>query len=208
LTEGKGFVGGNSSSLMAYLKEKCSKSLDGDIKVCYCGDEMIGDIWIPRLFCDWSTVAVVEELERLERHQEDAKAFRSLHSLSEKATDASHSSPHFDNFFYPAEDKVSFWCHLIHHHSCAYTPCLTRFAAFKPTHQFKTHLSPKVPSKLSAHNAADDLVGLSYHLKYHDKDALPVYPSAQAVANSIRYKNSLRASPLTPATEYYQLRRS
>lgn len=28
--------------------------------MCYFGDEMVGDIWIPRLFADWSTVAIVE----------------------------------------------------------------------------------------------------------------------------------------------------
>jgi len=43
------------------------------------------------------------ELESLENTQEDAAHFRAAYpSLTERITDASHSSPLFDSFFYPA----------------------------------------------------------------------------------------------------------
>ncbi len=58
------YSGGNVFQLMQSLMPDKSK-------ICYFGDDLLSDLMGQKEHCDWYTVAVVEELQPLEKEQHD-----------------------------------------------------------------------------------------------------------------------------------------
>ncbi|CAB3994135.1 Hypothetical predicted protein [Paramuricea clavata] len=60
LEDGKDYAKGNSTQLEKYLAKLSGKT---DMKVLFCGDSLLSDVYPPRYFSNWQTVALLEELE-------------------------------------------------------------------------------------------------------------------------------------------------
>ncbi|XP_046849682.1 5'-nucleotidase domain-containing protein 1-like [Xenia sp. Carnegie-2017] len=60
LTESGNYALGSSSKLQKYLEQLCGKE---DIKILFCGDSLLSDVYPPNNFSKWQTVALLEELE-------------------------------------------------------------------------------------------------------------------------------------------------
>lgn len=111
-------------------------------------------------------------------------------------------------FFSFTDDDVSFFLHLMHHHSCLYTSCLTRLAHHKPSHIFKSHGRTKHSTSLVTD---EEFVPLNHFLDYADREPRPVYPTVRcyllisflfvshmevrSLISSIEYRHSLRGLP-------------
>ena len=56
----KYYAKGNSTQLQKYLAKLSDKT---DMKVLFCGDSFISDVYPPKYFANWQTVALLEELD-------------------------------------------------------------------------------------------------------------------------------------------------
>eukprot|EP01128_Nolandella_sp_AFSM9_P012527 TRINITY_DN9367_c0_g1_i1.p1 TRINITY_DN9367_c0_g1~~TRINITY_DN9367_c0_g1_i1.p1 ORF type:complete len:385 (+),score=82.41 TRINITY_DN9367_c0_g1_i1:511-1665(+) len=191
------YYGGNNKDLTDFfISVQSSSSLSPSPSlpattspsVCYVGDELVGDVWIPKQFCNWATVAIVEELESLEH---SLGLFSDLRSHSTLTT-ASHISRGFSSFFHPGSEStdVSFFLHLMHHHSDHYTSCLTKLSQFSPSHLFLTHAGDS--SQVTFDDPSSSASQLSHILEYVDTESLPLYPTLAIVQKAVDYRIAQR----------------
>lgn len=104
--QGGEYYGGNNSDLLDFFRLVSNVEVP---KVCYFGDELVGDVWIPRQFCNWSVVAIVEgtvyhsiipQIAELESLENELGLYPDFNDLPALSTKAHHKSDKFSSFFY------------------------------------------------------------------------------------------------------------
>ncbi|KAL6055019.1 5'-nucleotidase [Balamuthia mandrillaris] len=148
------FYGGNAKVLLDFMRKEDEKNNrharkqgeDYHPKVLYFGDHLQYDVCIPLKF-GWHTVAIVEELEELEKLQ--GLEFPSDHTPYLHDAENHPWSRHLDDNAYwgsyffcdgdgdgDAKKRDSFWCQHIKQGATLYVPSLERFSCFSPDHTF------------------------------------------------------------------------
>lgn len=117
LNLGSEYYGGNIKHLNNFIGEKS--------RVIYFGDDLFGDICIPKHYANWNTVAIVEELQALEIEKK---------WLGQKAkkitTTALLNADGWGNYFYTQEGNLSFWGSIIYHCADIAIPSVQRLLSF------------------------------------------------------------------------------
>lgn len=136
LQEGKIYTGGNLKHLNEFFGPKAT--------VIYVGDDLVSDVFVQNYYSKWHTIAIVEELERLEKSQATNHTIRSATQKPQSETyrtDAIAESPTFGSFFF-TDDKqatLTYWAYILHHYTSLYLPFVGRLAHLNISEPVKTH---------------------------------------------------------------------
>jgi len=128
----KSYCGGNVNLLNEFF-ETISNSNPKKLEVCYVGDDVIADITLPKRVANWTTVAVAEELEALER--ERGKSRKDVFEASK----CTYKNDFWESFFYTDSGHLTLWGSVIHYFSDLYLPDVSRLLELDLKTEFHGH---------------------------------------------------------------------